>query len=415
MKVLFVVGQFTVGGVETYVLRIAKALVADGVAVEIWVVKHSFDPALLAQLQATVRVRFLTPGWLPYPIFIGSPELPADVDMVFTTGRTALFCAARACALARRPMRLIAGVFSQWEYVINPRDPKSRLASDLVDQLGPANMVFCTEGSRADHVASLGDSYLASLVSPLLVDLPASAARTPRISGSPLRIVSVSRLVNFKTSNLQMAEVVARLNASGVPARWTLYGGGPEREKIEASVKAAGAEAFVSLQGPVPYTELSRVIGEADIYIGGGTTLIEASALGVPALVAQDSNPEPTSPGFLCDREGVFTSDVSDHDILVPIFDHIVRFAELDETGVKALSDRSRRKAELYGSPQARSEYEKMYQRGEPVRVTLPPGFQLRYFLGTFAEAARAVLGREAQPDRYGGLPQKPGPNAAAA
>lgn len=404
MKVLFVIGQFTVGGVETYVLRIAKALIADGVDVEVWIVKPSFDPALLTQLQALVQVRFLTPRWMAYPIMVRSPDLPDDVDMVFTTGRLALFFAAQSCVRIARPVRLVAGVFSQWEYVENPRDPKSTLAGALVDQLGPRNMVFCTEGSRTDHVASLGHAYSASLVSPLLVDLPAARPRAPRRAGDPLQIVSVSRLVNFKTSNLQMAEVVARLNAAGVPARWTLYGDGPERGKIEETIGAAGAQAYVALPGPVPYTDLPRVISAADVYVGGGTTLIEASALGVPALVAQDSNPEPTSPGFLCDRDGVYTSDISDDDVLTPIVDHLARFAAMDEDQAQALSERSRRKAQSYGVQQARTEYEAIYRQAEPIRVALPASFQPIYFLATGFEVARTLMGRDAQPERYGGM-----------
>lgn len=402
MKVLFVIGQFTVGGVETYVLRVAKALAADGVEVDVWIVKSSYDEALVAQLQTVANVRFLTPKWLPYPLFVWSPALPAGADVVFTTGRLALFFAAMACARARRSARLIAGVFSQWEYVPNRRDMKSRLAHELVEKLGPRNMVFCTEGARADHTAALGEVYRDSLVSPLLVDLPQAKPRPAKPAGRPLQIVSVSRLVNFKTSNTQMPGVVAALNAAGIPAHWTLYGDGPEKEKIAASIAAAGAQGFVSLPGPVPYSELPGVIERADVYVGGGTTLVEASALGVPALVARDSNAEATSPGFFCERAGVFTSDISDDDVLEPFIDHITRFAHLDQAGVDDLSERSRRKAELYGAGQALNEYQAMQRIAEPVAVALPRWFQARYAVATGLEIVRVLLGKDAQPERYG-------------
>ena len=75
-KVLFVVGQLTVGGVETYILRVTRALRAAGIGVEEWVVKHNVDSELFAELQAMVKVRVLTPKWFSYPIFLGSPGVP---------------------------------------------------------------------------------------------------------------------------------------------------------------------------------------------------------------------------------------------------------------------------------------------------------------------------------------------------
>lgn len=398
-KVLFVVGQLSLGGVETYILRVARALSASGVAVEVWIVKPRFDGGLMAQLQLVAEVRVLAPKWLAYPLWISAPELPEDADLVFTTGRLALIFAAHACASADRSVRLIAGVFSQWEYMVAAWDKKSLLANALVEQIGPANMVFCTDGCRVDHAKSLGESYLMSLVSPLLVDLPTAPPRESRSTGAPFKIVTVSRLVSFKTSNLQMPELVARLNASGTPTHWTLYGEGPERGLIEAAVKAAGAEAFITLESAVPYADLPRVMRGADLYIGAGSTLVEASALGVPALVALDTNPEPTTPGLLCDRPGVFTSDASDADVLTPIFDYVTTLSKLGPEAARELSRRSRQRVERYGTSQARLEYDNMLDHVAPVKIVLPFWFQLSYLVATFIEAARAMFGMG---DRYG-------------
>ena len=345
-------------------------------------------------LERVATVRFLAPSFLPIPLWVSAPLLPEDVDLVFTTGRTSLMFAALAVARSRKPIRLVAGVFSQWEYCIDDGSQKHSLAAELVSQLGASNMVFCTEGCRSDHAAVLGSSYASALVSPLLVDLPAPRATAAREVGAPLRVLSVARLVPFKTSNLQMPAVLAELQARGVEATWTLYGTGGERAAIEDAIARAGVTDRVFLAGNLPYSKLHDTIAAADVYVGGGTTIIEASAMGVPALVALDENPQPTSPGFFADTTGDYTSDAAPGSELVPITDLLELLARAEPEDFVDISARARARAARYNVANAPYEMETIARTARAIRLALPFGFQIRFAMGSLQDIFIFVVAR---------------------
>lgn len=392
--IVFVIGQLTVGGIETYVLRVAKVAHACGIKVTIWVVKQRIDPELRALLESVATVEFLTPFFLPVPLWVGTSPLPSDVDLVFTTGRTSLLFAASAAARSRKPVRLVAGVFSQWEYSVDDGSQKHALAADLIGQLGACNMVFCTEGCRNDHAAALGQAYASALVSPLLVELPVGRAKPAREPGAPLKIVSVGRLVPFKTSNQQMPAALAELLARGIQATWTLYGTGEEQAVIEAEIMRLKVADRACLAGNLPYTKLHDAIAAADVYVGGGTTIIEASAMGVPALVALDENPEPTSPGFFYDTVGDYTSDAAPGAELFRFVDLLEQMGRSSPEDIAAVSVRARERASRYDVSKAPDELEIITRTAKAILPVLPLAFQVRFAIGSLQDIFSFALGR---------------------
>jgi glycosyltransferase involved in cell wall biosynthesis len=392
--ILFLIAQLTVGGIETYILRVARAAHASGIKVSVWVVKQRTDRELQAMLEQVATVRFLAPSFLPVPLWVSAPSFPEDVDLVFTTGRTSLLFAASAAARARIPVRLVAGVFSQWEYSVDDGSQKHTLAAGLISQLGSSNMVFCTEGCRNDHAAALGPAYASALVSPLLVELPGARSTPARQLAAPLRIVSVGRLVPFKTSNQQMPTVLAELKARGIEATWTLYGTGEELSAIEAAIARAGVVDNVVLAGILPYSKLHDTIAASDVYIGGGTTIIEASAIGVPALVALDENPQATSPGFFADTTGDYTSDAAPDTELVPIVDLLEQLARMGPEDIAAVKARSRARAARYDVANAPAELETIARTAKAVLPTLPCAFQIRFAMGSFQDIFSFFIAR---------------------
>jgi 1,2-diacylglycerol 3-alpha-glucosyltransferase len=391
--ILFVVGQLTIGGIETYVVRMARAYSKAGGKVSVWVVKRSWDPELLWLLQDVADVTFVS-RLTDYPVWIHSPTLPAEVDLVFTTGRLSLLIAGHACAQSGRQVRLVAGVFSQWEYCSDEANPKSGLASHILKQIGPSNIVFCTEGCRSDHQAKLGADLTASIVSPLLVDLPVQSARKQRKQGSPIKIVSVSRIVSSKTSNLQMPEVIRQLVERGVDAYWTHYGDGPERRQVEAVIASLNVGSRAKLAGTVPYSQIHDIIGKADLYVGGGTTLIEAAALGVPSLVALDENPLATTPGFFFDRLGHYTSDLSGNEKLEDIVDVIHRFSLMNDTEINKYRAKSVERARKYSVRESSAEIQKIYENANSLVISEPRYAQLCFVWSNVKEACLSVAQR---------------------
>ncbi len=392
MRVVFIIGQGAVGGIETYCLRMCRALRSRGVDLEIWIVKHRLDADLVREMEKVACVRFLTHPWMPYPLFLKAPRMGNDVDLIVSTGRLSLLSGAASIALSGRPHRLVAGVFSQSEYAQGPKDYKSALSLEVIEAMGPDNVVFCTEGCRADHAEAMGEAFSNCLVSPLLVDCPSAVEPVEGPTSDPLRIVSIGNFTPFKTSHFQLPGVVRQLVDAGVAVEWTLYGDGRESDRIRRAIQLSGTEKWVRLAGRIPYSDMRAALAEADLYVGAGTTLIEASALGVPALVALDDNPEPTTPGFFCDRPGVYTSDRREDDALEPFDQAIRRFAELDREGRLALRERSILRARKFSTDNALHEIQAMISRAKPIDVSISGRQFALYTVGTIIELAHYIL-----------------------
>lgn len=395
LRITFIVGQAAVGGIETYCLRMCRELHRRGHQLDVWFVKPRGNKALADEFRAVARVRFLS-RIMPVPVLALAPPIPADCDLVFTTGRLSLIFG----ALAMRPKvcpPLVAGVFSQWEYAGVVDDYKSQISQKILDQIGWRNLVFCTEGCRTFHLKALGDRINAALVSPLLVQLPQSNLPRPkRRKTEPLRIVSVGSFTPFKTYNFTLPAVLAELRNAGIAIEWMIFGDGVERPRIERAIAEAGVADIIKLAGPLDYAHFADEVSAADLYIGAGTTLIEASALGVPSLVALDDNPEATSPGFFADREGIFTSDQAEGDTLRSFGDLIRHFAGMTNEGHAALSERSKTRARAYSIETAEQEVGKIINHAIANCVRVDLATRLHYSLGVIREVVRVLLGRGA-------------------
>ncbi len=394
LRVLFVMGQGQLGGIETYCLRMCRELHRRGHMLEIWFVKSHADAAIVREFRSVARVRFLS-RLAAVPLLPIAPRVPPGCDLVFTTGRLSLIFGAFALRRGACPP-LVAGVFSQWEYARRPSDYKSRISHAVLDKIGWRNLVFCTEGCRTAHLEARGEEIGAAYISPLLVRLPECAEAREQAPGAPLKIVSVGSFTPFKTYNFTLPAVIAALRASGLAVEWTIFGDGSERPRVEEAIESAGVGDIVRLAGRLDYADFPNIVGAADLYIGAGTTLIEASALGVPALVALDDNPDATTPGFFCDRKGTYTSDVSDGEALTDFAQAIAAFAALSAAERAALRARSIARAQDYSIARAESEIEAILSQARPVLPRLGLRTRLAYMFGVVQEAVRVALGKGA-------------------
>ncbi|MES2288363.1 MAG: glycosyltransferase [Pseudomonadota bacterium] len=392
MRILFVVGQAALGGIETYCLRICRELYRHGHTLDVWFVKPRGNKAIIEEFRKVAQVRFLS-RILPVPFLPIAPVIPSDCDLIFTTGRLSLIFGALAKRGASRP-KLVAGVFSQWEYAGVVNDYKSQISHRILDRIGWQNLVFCTEGCRTFHLDALGAEISESLISPLLIQLPATAPRRPqRKAGTALRIVSVGNFTPFKTYHFTLPNVIAQLRDAGYAIEWTIFGDGLERSKIENHIIQAGVADIVRLAGQIDYARFPDEVGAADLYIGAGTTLIEASALGVPSVVAIDDNPEPTTPGYFCNRPKNFTSDAIEGEPLGSFFDIIADFAMCSEKDMEDLQQRSVSRAQAYSISLAEEEFQRIIGQTKFVAFSLGMREKIRYVWGVLREAYSVANG----------------------
>lgn len=127
------------------------------------------------------------------------------------------------------------------------------------------------------------------------VDLNAFRPPEARRSSQVPLVVSIGRLVE-KKGFLDLVAACDRLRRAGHRFRCEIYGDGPLRAAIEASIVEAGLAEHVTLPGSRSHDELREVLRRADLFAltpfvtsdgdrdGIPTVLIEAMACGLPVV-----------------------------------------------------------------------------------------------------------------------------------
>lgn len=115
----------------------------------------------------------------------------------------------------------------------------------------------------------------------------------PRLRpASPPTLVYAGRLIPEKRVPL-LIEAFAITLQECPDLRLKIFGKGPERDRVAATIGALGLQDRVELSGFVEQAELDRAVGEATAIVqpsareGYGMVVVEASARGVPTIVVQ--------------------------------------------------------------------------------------------------------------------------------
>ena len=157
---------------------------------------------------------------------------------------------------------------------------------------------FCvtvSDYNRA-HLARLaGETPLHRIYNGLDLTTFSRAAASTAVRDTPPLILGVGRLVE-KKGFLDLIRACAELRDRGVPFTCQIVGKGPDERKLRQEISRLRLEEFVTLPGPLPRGKLIALYPRASVFVapciigqdgnrdGLPTVLIEAMALGVPAV-----------------------------------------------------------------------------------------------------------------------------------
>jgi len=104
-----------------------------------------------------------------------------------------------------------------------------------------------------------------------------------------LRIVSVGRLVPFKSYNVYAPIIIRKLRDAGIDATWDIWGYGPDEAVIASKAKEYKVNDFVKLRGKLPHELFDKTVSSYDLFVGMGTAVLEAAKTGTPVCVAVEN------------------------------------------------------------------------------------------------------------------------------
>jgi glycosyltransferase involved in cell wall biosynthesis len=83
----------------------------------------------------------------------------------------------------------------------------------------------------------------------------------------PLKILYLGRLEQEQKRVRLFPEILRQLCETGMPFHWTIAGAGSERDFLEANMKAGSPDQTISFPGAVPYSDVTGVLKQHDIYL----------------------------------------------------------------------------------------------------------------------------------------------------
>lgn len=323
---LFVHGSLAMGGIETFYVRMAQARKEQGLATKIVLLSQESksNKELVSQARECADVYFLedfihpafAQSWsmfyqlsLLYPLRTDVvEEILSSVESVHVSNGFCAHMALRLASSGGRELPVSIGLYHSMEFCwgrnLNSLPYFERRNRDFFNLLHQHYaLIFFNEKMVEFYSGMTGKDFSDVNVFPLGVVNQRKEIPT-KIFSNRLRIGTVGRLVDFKTYNIWMLDVVDKIMAQGIQVSYDIYGEGPLKEKISEKINELKLEAIVTLKGGFNYSEFSKVVSDFDVFIGSGTALIEASGLGVPSIVGIESVTEAETYGFLSEIPG---------------------------------------------------------------------------------------------------------------
>jgi hypothetical protein len=286
------------GGVETLVARMSRWLVEKNHQVTLLIENPGKWTGVLPQGVRCVvlekRFRELYYYWHASQLW-NSLQLPAP-DVIKSFDLPSSWMACQLAALLGNNCKVLAGIYNplvfKWYYSSNslPRwDDNLLYLRNYLNHI-PANArLFCgiDQAEELDEV-----HHEKGMLWPIPIDTTQfePAWRRPKWG----KIVSIGRLSPMKEYNLYMIDVVKILRDRGHDVTWSVYGTGEYETAMRERVKQQGLEPVIFFEGTVPYNRFWKVLEDAYVFVGMGTSILEASLFKVPNVNA-----------LAYDREGV--------------------------------------------------------------------------------------------------------------
>lgn len=207
------------------------------------------------------------------------------------------------------------GVFISCE--LSARLAGSSTSIYLVDDIryGPVRLDYIEAMSKHGLFFSMNEACLDAhrhhfgykLDNAVVIPLPMTITAGGRDfrTDSRVKVLTVARLVPMKGYVEGLILAIARaVREEGLDIELQVVGAGPLMVRLKWIALREGIAGRVSFVGSVAYADLPAYYKAADIFVGMGTTVLEAAAHGIPALIAEAYTAEFRSPGLFSEQAG---------------------------------------------------------------------------------------------------------------
>lgn len=319
-KVLFIHSSLSIGGIETFFARLAPRLNQMGMDVNFLILyKSDYEVDILQQLKSCARVFFWEDicrfsfrhseklnllGFVNRKKLI---DLFLDVDVVHVGNALQYFIAKKIFTNINKKPNIVFGVYQSnilvWSF--NQHIPyyekkfRKEISKNTTIYFPNSYVKSLTYGSNC------WGPDVSSFVFPLGVEFSITESLSRSYDRNELRICSVGRLVAFKTYNSHMIETVLTLKSKKLNIKYDVFGFGPELDSLTKKVVSNNLSDSIKFKGNIEYQKLNNILLQYDLFVGSGTALLQAAALGIPCIIGIENEPKAFTYGFFSEITGL--------------------------------------------------------------------------------------------------------------
>ena len=310
MKPIFsiIVSSFNYGGIEVLVERMARSL-SIGFDVEVYILTDKYSNSLLNLLDGVANVylpsdifkfRFLDVVGLNIVLPVKSVFVNKllSSDYVHVTDSSSLSFIKFAIQDGEN-VNLSVGNYQSEEYIWNNNSKFRNIDIKVLCEIPDENIFSTNFISKKKLIATYKNKFENSRVMPAGIEIP-SELNEPIGKDRRPHLVIVGRLVKFKSYIEHTINDINNVLYLHPEFQLHIYGDGPERSRLEYISK--GLPVF--FHGTIDLDDLNKVISSSKVFLGSGTSILTASALGVPSIIGIESSKNSITYGFLHDVHG---------------------------------------------------------------------------------------------------------------
>lgn len=323
---LFVANVLELNGGTTFILRLAREFKKRNKRLGVLVLFDIVDKGLEDKIRQYADIFYLKNiaygisgpafrsqlgGFVPVDFSKVNELLQKYNFHVHVMGVFGLLFVKRYLKSIEQSFKLSFGVYHQNEIMFDDVDYYFAIKAKKLFSLLPAeSVVFFNEKNRESYELYFERSYSGSTLVPIGVDIPSENIGVIGDAESD-RIVSIGNLHVFKSYNRHVISLLPELKKVRPNLVYEIYGSGSYEPELLKLVSSLGLESSVKFKGVIAYEEIPNVLRGALAFVGSGTAIIEASALGVPSVIGIESTIDPITYGFLSDIEGFSYNELS--------------------------------------------------------------------------------------------------------
>ena len=244
---------------------------------------------------------------------------------VHTMGLFGLLFIARIAHATKNPFDISIGIYQQYEMMFVSKSFLAQYSQKILKELGPKHIVFFNEDNIKSYSRFFSIDYTKSLLVPIGIQLPSALGSFG--SHKTLKIISIGNLYKFKMYNLHIVNLMPQLLSINPNFTYEIYGEGELKKDLSTLITELNLGKNVFLKGNIPYQEFSTVVKDAFLFVGSGTAILEASALGIPSIIGIESTESAITYGFLSDISGFSYNEYDRTRQTVPILQLIKKIA----------------------------------------------------------------------------------------